>query len=63
MIAKTKTRAKQANKPIIKIGGVEVAILSHPGKGKIPVKRFRDAVAEVAAMRKGGGFQHFKKSA
>ena len=65
MIAKTKTRAKHASAPIITIGGVKVAILRHPGKGTIPMKRLREAVAAAVAMRKGksGEFQHFKKSA
>jgi len=55
---KTKTSAgkqrSRAAAPVIVIDGIKIRLLRHPGKGKIPLKVWRDAVKEVNALRAAG---------
>jgi len=41
--------------PVVVLDGVKVRILRHPGKGKIPLKTWREAVKAVNATRPGHG--------
>lgn len=55
---KTKTPAGKKRRrvaaTVIVVDGIKIRLLRHPGKGKIPLKVWRDAVKEVNALRAAG---------